>query len=78
MNKFKKLMLGGLSLLGIPALAEGAYTVPAGVTQALSDAEAAATALANSAIPSVAKVAMAFVGLVVVWLVIRAIRRGAK
>lgn len=78
----KKKLLTGLSLLGVgsSAFAEvtGSYTVPEGVTQAIADAEVAATSLANAAIPGVSKIALAFIGLVVVWLIVKAIRRGAK
>lgn len=79
MSLFKKAMVC-LSpfALASAALAEGGYTVPDGVTTAIKDAEDAATALANAAIPGVAKIALAFVGLVIVWLIIKAIRRGAK
>lgn len=75
----KKSLFVGASLLGssLPVFAEG-YTVPAGVTTAISDAEAAATGLANAAIPGVAAIALAFVGIAVVWLLVKAIRRGAK
>lgn len=76
----KKSLFVGASLLGssLPVFAEGGYTVPAGVTTAISDAEAAATGLANAAIPGVAAIALAFVGIAVVWLLVKAIRRGAK
>lgn len=74
----KKFLMGLPLLLGAaPAMAEG-YTVPSGVTTAISDAEAAATGLANAAIPGVAAIALAFVGITVVWLLVRAIRKGAK
>lgn len=76
MNKFKRLSFA-LPFVATAALADG-YTVPAGVTTAISDAEAAATGLANAAIPAVSQIALAFVGLVVVWLIVKAIRRGAK
>lgn len=76
MKTFKRLTFA-LPFVGTAALAEG-YTVPAGVTTAISDAEAAATGLANAAIPAVSQIALAFVGLVVVWLIVKAIRRGAK
>lgn len=73
-----KKFLFGLPVLGaVPAMAEG-YTVPAGVTQAIADSEQAATGLANAAIPGVAAIALAFVGITVVWLLVRAIRKGAK
>lgn len=63
--------------LAASAFAEG-YSVPAGVTTAITDAKAAAQGLADAAIPGVAAIALSFVGLVVVWLIVKAIRRGAK
>lgn len=77
MNKFKKMLLAGLGL-GAPAVFAEGYTVPAGVTTAISDAEAAATGLANAAIPGVASIALAFAGLVVIWLIVKALRRAAR
>lgn len=76
-TKFRKLAFVGAGLAPVASFAEG-YTVPAGVTTAISDAEAAATGLANSAIPAVAAIGMAFVGVALVWLLIKTIRRAAK
>lgn len=77
MASFKKFFLPALMVgSSLPAMAD--YTVPTGVTQAISDAESAATGLANAAIPGVAAIALAFVGISIVWLLVRAIRRGAK
>lgn len=77
-NKIRNTLAVAGSLVGVSAFAEGSYTVPAGVTQAIADSQAAATALADAAIPGVAKIALAFVGITVVWLIVRAIRKGAK
>lgn len=76
-TKFRKLAFVGAGLAPVASFAEG-YTVPAGVTTAISDAEAAATGLANAAIPAVAAIGMAFVGVALVWLLIKTIRRAAK
>lgn len=78
--KMKKILCG-LPVLGtaLPALAEGpTYTVPQGVTDAVGEAKQAATLLANEALPAVAAIGLAFVGIAIVWLLVRAIRKGAK
>lgn len=76
MKKFLRKLAFLSPFAAVPAMAE--YTVPAGVTTAITDAKAAAEGLANAAIPGVAAIALSFVGLVVVWLIVKAIRRGAK
>lgn len=78
--KLRSKVLAGLAAAGasVPAFADPSYTVPAGVTQAIEDAKTAAGALADAAIPGVAAIALSFVGLVVIWLIVKAIRRGAK
>lgn len=78
----KKYLLGAGAFLGasVPAFADvtGSYDVPSGVQQAVADAKVAATSLANEAIPAVAAIALAFVGIAVIWLLVKSIRRGAK
>lgn len=75
----KKLLtaLAGLSPFAVFAEGEtaNAWPVPQGVTDAIDDMKAAADALAGEAIPAVAYIALAFVGIFIVWLLVKAIRR---
>lgn len=76
---FRKFLPATLLASPVAVLAEGTtYTVPQGVTDAITNAQNAATGLANAAIPGVAAIGLAFVGIAVVWLLVRAIRKGAK
>jgi len=77
-TKLRKLAFVGAGLAPCASFAEGGYTVPAGVTQAISDAEAAATGLANAAIPAVSAIGLTFVGIALIWLLVKTIRRAAK
>lgn len=79
--KLKKFLPFALASAPFAVFAEGTattYTVPQGVTDAVDLAKDAATKLANAAIPGIAYIAMAFVGIALIWLLVKAVRRGAK
>lgn len=73
----KKFLLGALSL-GAPVAALAEYTVPSAVTTAVTDMEAAATGLAGAALPAVAAIGLPFVGIAVIYLLFRVLKKFAS
>lgn len=71
-------VVGAALVAALAPAARAEYAVPAGVTTAIADAKEAATGLANAAIPAVAGIALAFVGISVIWLIVRSLRRAAR
>lgn len=56
----------------------GTYTLPTGATQFMANAEAAATEMTSQAFPYIGGIALAFAALALIWLVVKAVRRGAR
>lgn len=74
----KKWLVRALPFVGFSAMAEGeSYTVPAAVTDAVTQLEGAATGLAGTALPAVVKIGLPFIGIAVIYLLFRVFRKFA-